>query len=759
MKILWCSDIHATGKSPNSRIDNYPITIQEKLIEIGEIAKEENVNFIIIGGDLFHIPVVANAYASEIAKIIRNWNKKVYVVPGNHDCSGYSISTIKHSTLGILESTGVINFITREKPIIGKLGNKIIALEGQEYCVGIDDDPSNYNKKIKADYNILFAHGMLVAKPIMDSIKHIVIDSITEPADITFSGHDHVGYGILNVNGNIFINNGSIGRTDCGSGMKKHKPSVIITTLENINGNIENEIKEINLKTAKDFYDVFKESSDTTLKDSFVNFVNTVRAVDNDDLKQDKFFDKLKSEEVVEEDTINKCKNYLDAAKIELDNSMVKSSSKIKETIYITKIELKNFLSHKDSIIEFDNGLNIILGENGCGKSSIFTAIQYVLFDTPKGTDFIRTGASSCEVKITFSNGTYIRKIRTKAKGTYYTFDGKKEEKFEGYANNLPKQIADIHQMPLVNLYKDKLVNLNYADQYEGLFLMGLSSSEKAEAIGIITGTDVVDEAINTVATDIRNLKTNAKSYEKEIATLMQKENELSEKYKEIEMLANIINTKYDFIKRLELVKKSYDDFNVANSLYDKEKSKRDVLSNKIEEANLLLENYIDYSKVTNDYLELKNSLNNVDNIVHKVSRINVFLNNLEPITGELSKDYTVAFNRYVDVYCCLNNINKVKSKIIDVSMYIDFYNSLPVVDNICDVFGEYSKLSSTYSNIKYNYNSTLNSIAMNEKSLYGIELKINELSNELSKIGVCPVCNKILDEDSINHILHKEGY
>ncbi|MCY0852110.1 MAG: DNA double-strand break repair ATPase Rad50, partial [Thermoplasma acidophilum] len=79
----------------------------------------------------------------------------------------------------------------------------------------------------------------------------------------------------------------------------------------------------------------------------------------------------------------------------------------------IDRIRLINFLSHEDSEIFFDTGVNIIVGHNGAGKSSIIDAIRFALFGdkrTKKIEDMIRKGAKSLEVEMEFRHGghTYI---------------------------------------------------------------------------------------------------------------------------------------------------------------------------------------------------------------------------------------------------------------------------------------------------------------------------------------------------------------
>ncbi|MHA1749421.1 MAG: AAA family ATPase [Promethearchaeota archaeon] len=47
----------------------------------------------------------------------------------------------------------------------------------------------------------------------------------------------------------------------------------------------------------------------------------------------------------------------------------------------ITKIELENIASHKSTVIAFQDGLNVLVGKNGTGKSTVLNMIGFNLFD------------------------------------------------------------------------------------------------------------------------------------------------------------------------------------------------------------------------------------------------------------------------------------------------------------------------------------------------------------------------------------------
>lgn len=76
----------------------------------------------------------------------------------------------------------------------------------------------------------------------------------------------------------------------------------------------------------------------------------------------------------------------------------------------IKAIDLKNIRSHVSSSVEFKQGINVIIGNTGSGKSSILMAIEYALFgDINEGRGWgkmlLRRGASSGSISIDILDG------------------------------------------------------------------------------------------------------------------------------------------------------------------------------------------------------------------------------------------------------------------------------------------------------------------------------------------------------------------
>src|SRR5690348_985791 len=88
--------------------------------------------------------------------------------------------------------------------------------------------------------------------------------------------------------------------------------------------------------------------------------------------------------------------------------------------MFMTKLRLKNFRSHQETMLALDR-FNLIRGPNGCGKSSVQMALEYLLTGRCQLTDgagrgaegLIRAGEKELEVSATFQNGETICRRRT----------------------------------------------------------------------------------------------------------------------------------------------------------------------------------------------------------------------------------------------------------------------------------------------------------------------------------------------------------
>nr|4NCK_A Chain A, DNA double-strand break repair Rad50 ATPase [Pyrococcus furiosus DSM 3638]4NCK_B Chain B, DNA double-strand break repair Rad50 ATPase [Pyrococcus furiosus DSM 3638] len=89
----------------------------------------------------------------------------------------------------------------------------------------------------------------------------------------------------------------------------------------------------------------------------------------------------------------------------------------------LERVTVKNFRSHSDTVVEFKEGINLIIGQNGSGKSSLLDAILVGLYwplriKDIKKDEFTKVGARDTYIDLIFEkDGTKYRITRRFLKG------------------------------------------------------------------------------------------------------------------------------------------------------------------------------------------------------------------------------------------------------------------------------------------------------------------------------------------------------
>lgn len=545
MKILHITDSHGTVKSPESRKDIYYITFLRKLYELGYVVKKEKIDMVIHTGDLFHTARVSDKFAGQVSEMIKSWQVPVYVVPGNHDIEGYTTDTIDQTKLGLLAKAGVIQLLDRDNPITitaNQDGEEYtVAISGQEYYAHIDEgNMQDFEmQQDEADFNILAIHGYIADTAQHPNIKCTMVGDIVTDADVILTGHYHrqfewngpdvdiynpgsmmrveqtdynkthmPQYGVLDVH---LVPSGAVGYNYTFHEFKIAQPS---TTVFDYNSKYKAKAASITLEGFKTSIANTMNQMSTSAVTNIIDIINNICANTNvDAATQKKALD-------VYNDTLQSIPD-----EFEVQQGFIPAQNQK----YITSVTLKNFQAHKDTTVQFDKGLNIIVGESNNGKTSILRGILWAIDNQPLGNDFIMAGENECSVLIVFNDGTSIKRGRTvKDTGyyeiTYYDDNGVLQSAtYRGFTNAVPVEVANVHQMPKVNITKDIETHLNVLSQLDGPFLLTESPLVKASAIGRITGTHVIDAAIKESNKTIQSNRKLAKSYSED---LQQKENE-----------------------------------------------------------------------------------------------------------------------------------------------------------------------------------------------------------------------------------------
>ena len=265
----------------------------------------------------------------------------------------------------------------------------------------------------------------------------------------------------------------------------------------------------------------------------------------------------------------------------------------------IDAIRIKNFQSHKQTYIEFSEGVNIITGASDQGKSAILRALLWVIRNRPLGTDgivshWIRDAKNKIDgemsVKVYTDKGAAKRK-RTAESNEYILFtgqDGSDQKTFAAVKGDVPQDIADFLRMPEVCIQA----------QHDAPFLLSSSPSEVAKFFNRIVRLDVIDTVLSNAESARRDANKKIKETENEKRAL---EKEL-ENYNWIETAQGLADK---LAKADERLKACMDDFDSISDDIEMHMAAKKELegSPDIKAANRLIEKVekivIDYDEIT----------------------------------------------------------------------------------------------------------------------------------------------------------------
>jgi AAA15 family ATPase/GTPase len=140
----------------------------------------------------------------------------------------------------------------------------------------------------------------------------------------------------------------------------------------------------------------------------------------------------------------------------------------------IKRIEITNFMSHAHTVIDFADGLTVLIGENNTGKSAIVNAL-HVLCTNAQGDYMVRHGEKECIIKVETSEG-HIIKWRRKGKTVSYNINGKDIHRLGG---SIPDELHDILRLSKVETENDSF-DIHFGEQKEPIFLLNKSSGKRA---------------------------------------------------------------------------------------------------------------------------------------------------------------------------------------------------------------------------------------------------------------------------------------
>jgi len=210
----------------------------------------------------------------------------------------------------------------------------------------------------------------------------------------------------------------------------------------------------------------------------------------------------------------------------------------------IAKLVLKNFQKHKKREFSFKGGLNVIIGDNNSGKSSIIRAIAWVSTNKPNG-DWMRMFDPEGEegerltatVEMHLDSGVII--TRTKGNNINEYRLSTCEDPFTSVGRGAPPApVLDV--LGQVQLPMDKSIIPFLGTEDELPFMISESGPTRGGMLNYLTGIDIGDRMRKGCKKDIRAITADINSHEnqkKEVEVRLEKYAELDKMESKLEKI------------------------------------------------------------------------------------------------------------------------------------------------------------------------------------------------------------------------------
>ena len=413
----------------------------------------------------------------------------------------------------------------------------------------------------------------------------------------------------------------------------------------------------------------------------------------------------------------------------------------------IEKIQINGFGKLENKNIELSDGINIIIGKNESGKSTLLKFINSMLYGISKNKR--GKNISDLEKYRPWNLENYSGKIKYKLdnKNEYEIFRNFKNKELKIY-NNYGDDIT-----PLFNVEKNKEIPFFYEQTKidEDLFINSTEIIQKEIQIDKTNQNLIIQKISNLATTGDDNI-----SYKKSLEKLNKKQlEEIGTERSQDRPINKIVNK----IEKLKNEKKELEKY--EDEKYEIE-NENNLIKNKINELNINLEFLNKLKKIKNIYLEEKNKININKEIIEEYNKK---INNLEIEKEKINNSKNkinykkIKINKYIFMELFLLII----FILINLLLKNNLFNLIYIFLIIPILIYSYkkNKLKNNYKKEKQEINFNLEKInneinLLNENKNEKIK-ELNNLEKEIENKIKNELINNNLDTNNYEQIIYNE--
>ncbi len=474
-------------------------------------------------------------------------------------------------------------------------------------------------------------------------------------------------------------------------------------------------------------------------------------------------------------------------------------------SMIINSLALENFKSYSKMNLDFNNGISIIMGQNGAGKSTILEAVSFALFKQHSGRSLqhlVRSEQTKMKVQLDFVvNGRTYRVLRERGKTTSKAELRIKEgEAFHSLATG-DKQVSYEIQN-LLEMDGDLFLNAVYVRQGEIADLIDKTQSEKKQLIGKLLGIDSLEKAWKNMLPLIKDYEIQKERCKGRIEGMGELKKDLEKETEKKALLDKKIQSTQSKIRQIiiemETLKRDKEEMDTRKIRFREIESLIKFKRESLVKAHQSEKELLDELKIIekkeerikeiepelpriNDLESLKASISLLDTLNIKRKEIESRITDINKFQNILSENEPF-FEEYNDIQEKINEINLqmepfsgIKGAMAQLKINKNQLQgqSSKIKNEIEERFNEANNILETNFTDWESLNNHLTKVkSAADIKLESLTLQINEKTSEISSLeslnksmekplgelkeveGQCPVCKSEIDENKKNELL-----
>lgn len=303
----------------------------------------------------------------------------------------------------------------------------------------------------------------------------------------------------------------------------------------------------------------------------------------------------------------------------------------------IKQLHIKNFQSHKDSILNFNPGLNVIIGNSDSGKTALIRSLNKLINNRPLGNEFQSYWGGDTSIEIDTDEDQISLTILEKGKDKCYKLN---DIEFKAFGTDVPEEIKQALNISEINLQ----------NQFDHPFLLDSTPGEVASHFNRIAHIDKIDSALKKMNSWILNIQSilgHDEEKNKQATGLIRELNSLKKQ------LANFpdLEKRETELEVLEGMEENYQ--NKINSL-----SKLKYLIQNIKNSEKEINKYSRILKQEKHINSLLDKYKSIENKEEQITSLSLTIRRILKVESQLLSNNQI-LHREKEVNTLLNLINK----------------------------------------------------------------------------------------------------